>query len=227
MKVYIGYDNKEAKACEVARRTLKRTSGMSCEFLDIARLHSTGLITRSTDARGRTYDFVSQAHQATSFAISRFLTPLLCQGGWALYTDCDVVFLSDVYSLMSAADSRFAIQVVKHQYTPVDDVKMVDQAQTTYARKNWSSVMLFNCEHPANQRLTLHDVNNRTGLYLHQFGWLNDSEIGDLPPAWNWLVGAQPMPAMPHIAHFTEGGPWLENWLPHEHDEIWLDAASS
>jgi hypothetical protein len=85
-------------------------------------------------------------------------------------------------------------------------------------------VMLWNCDHPANQRLTLQDVNERPGRDLHRFYWLNDSEIGALPPEWNWLVGVQPKPAAPQIAHFTLGGPFTPGWKGAEHDEIWAEA---
>jgi hypothetical protein len=96
--------------------------------------------------------------------------------------------------------------------------------QTAYERKNWSSVMLFNCDHPANRRLTIEDVNGRPGRDLHAFYWLHDSEIGELPPTWNWLVNVTPKPVAPKLAHFTNGGPWIPNWEPAPHDEIWLGA---
>ncbi len=99
--------------------------------------------------------------------------------------------------------------------------KMGGVVQTAYPRKNWSSVMLFNCDHPANRRLSLDDVNNRPGRDLHAFYWLHDSEIGELPPAWNWLVNVQPAPESVKIMHMTLGGPWMPNWEPAPHDEIW------
>lgn len=99
------------------------------------------------------------------------------------------------------------------------------QVQTSYPRKNWSSVILWNTDHPANRRLTLHDVNTRPGLWLHQFGWLHDDEIGALPPEWNWLVNVQERPAYPGIAHFTLGGPFTPGWKGAQNDEIWYEAS--
>ena len=105
-------------------------------------------------------------------------------------------------------------------------MKMDGVVQTSYSRKNWSSVMLFNCDHPANRRLSLWDISNRKGRDLHAFYWLADSEIGDLPAEWNWLVGVQPKPEAPKIAHFTLGGPWFKDWPGAEHDELWRSEAS-
>src|ERR1041384_2173684 len=101
---------------------------------------------------------------------------------------------------------------VQHADTPGTVQKMDGQVQTAYARKNWSSVMLFNCDHPANRRLSLVDVQERRGFDLHQFYWLNDAEIGALPAEWNWLIGEQERPANPKIAHFTLGGPFTRGW---------------
>ena len=78
---------------------------------------------------------------------------------------------------------------------------------------------MFNCDHPANQRLSLQDVNERPGRDLHRFYWLHDDEIGELPPEWNWLVGVQPMPAEPKLAHYTLGTPDIVESC--EHAELW------
>jgi lipopolysaccharide biosynthesis glycosyltransferase len=227
VKVFIGEDPKEKAAGVVARASLKRRAKtpVSCTSLHLDRLASSGLLRRPVDARGALYDLHSQAPQSTEFAISRFLVPMLAQQGWALFVDADVVFLEDVGKLLAIADPKFAVYVVKHQHSPTAETKMVDQVQTRYSRKNWSSVCLWNCDHPANRRLTLDDVNHRPGRDLHAFYWLHDSEIGTLPPRWNWLVGEQPMPDNPAIAHFTNGGPWLPGWAGAEHDDIWLDEA--
>jgi len=85
--------------------------------------------------------------------------------------------------------------------------------------------MLFNCAHPANRRLSLQDVNERPGRDLHSFYWLADSEIGELPDAWNWLVNVREKPAEPKLAHFTLGGPFSVGWPGAPHDEIWLEAS--
>jgi len=168
------------------------------------------------------FDVISNAPMSTEFANSRFLTPLLAQHGWALFTDCDVLCLTDLMELHKVADSRYAVMCVKHKNINESGTKMDGQVQTAYARKNWSSVMLFNCDHPANRRLTLEMVNTRPGRDLHRFCWLHDEEIGELPPEWNWLVNVQEKPAYPKIAHYTLGGPWFEHWESAEYDNMWL-----
>lgn len=226
MKVFIGYDPREAKAYEVAQCSLKAHRWDAEAIpLRLDRLAATGLLRRAMDGRGQLYDLPSNAPCATEFAISRFLVPILCQSGWALFVDCDVVFLADVAELFALADPSKAVMVVKHGAEQREGTKMDGQAQVIYPRKNWSSVMMFNCDHLANRRLSLQDVNERPGRDLHAFYWLNDSEIGELPAEWNWLVGVQPMPARPKLAHFTLGGPFTPGWHGAEHDEIWLRAS--
>jgi lipopolysaccharide biosynthesis glycosyltransferase len=140
--------------------------------------------------------------------------------------DSDVVALADIHELFECADPRKAVMVVKHEHKVEDcSMKMDGRLQTMYRRKNWSSVMLFNCDHPANDCLTYGMLNGVPGRDLHAFYWLEDELIGELPPEWNWLVGVQPKPERPKLAHFTLGGPWFPNWKAAEHDEIWIEAA--
>lgn len=228
MKIYVGHDAREQKAFDVTINSLKRNSSRSLSItaLNSDKLRMSGLLRRPVDARGGLYDIISNAPQATDFAVSRFLTPILAQDGFALFMDCDVVVLDDIIKLFDLAESKYAIQVVKHEHTPPPGIKMDGAIQTAYRRKNWSSVMLFNCNHPANRRLTLEAINHWPGRYLHALDWLNDNEIGELPERWNWLVGVQPKPDRPAIAHFTLGGPWFADWAKAEHDEIWLEEAA-
>lgn len=223
MRVFIGYDPAEAKAYEVAAATLLETSALLAEPLMTDKLNSQGLLSRPVDERGHRYDLMSNAPCSTTFSVSRFLVPLLCNDQWALFTDCDVVFLADVHELLlSVADDSKAVQVVKHQHIPEPNTqKMGGMPQTIYPRKNWSSVMLFNCHHPANRRLTIEDINRRPGRDLHAFYWLHNNEIGELPVAWNWLVDCQPRPNPVKIAHMTLGGPWIEGWEGGSFDKEW------
>ncbi len=228
LRVYIGFDEREARAYEVAAHSLARHSSIPvCVTpLKLQRFAECGLLRRPTDLRGQRYDIPSNAPASTQFAISRFLVPMLAHSGWALFVDSDVVFLGDVATLFRYAEPDFAVMCVKHAAGGHDGQKMDGQAQLTYPRKNWSSVMLWNCDHPANRRLSLVDVQERRGFDLHGLYWLNDAEIGALPPEWNWLVGLQPKPAFPDIAHFTLGGPFIQGWKGAEHDEIWYQEAA-
>lgn len=208
--IYIGVDHREPKSLQAALNSLRAVSPWASPvLLDAERLTDRGLLWRPQDRRGQVYDLLSNAPCSTDFAISRFLAPILHQSGWCLFVDSDVVFLRDVRALFDLADHGKAVMVVQHPNGHEPGTKMDGQVQTVYARKNWSSVMLFNCDHPANQRLTLHDVNTRPGRWLHRFGWLADAEIGALPREWNWLVGVYPPPENPGIAHYTLGTPEL------------------
>jgi hypothetical protein len=230
MKVYIGYDPVEHEAAVVAAKSLREvTRGeIEAEFLCLPKLVDQGLIWRQHDARGgQRYDFVSQSTQSTEFSVTRFLTPILAQSGYALFLDCDMVFLRDPRMMLNEVSAAHAVSVVKHNHPGDEPSKMMGLAQTKYPRKNWSSVMLFNCDHAANRRLSLRDVNERPGRDLHGFYWLEDSEIGALNPVWNYLVDVQERPAEIGIAHLTLGGPWFKGWQGGSFDDEWRAAAGT
>jgi lipopolysaccharide biosynthesis glycosyltransferase len=152
--------------------------------------------------------------------------PFLKQSGWSLFVDCDILCLSDINELFALADDRFAVMCVKHNQNSGSAVKMDGQVQTYYTRKNWSSAVLWNCDHPANKRFTLEHLNTWPGRDLHAFKWLEDSEIGELPQMWNWLINVTPAePEKKGIWHYTLGGPWFKDWSPDKHDEVWLEEA--
>lgn len=221
MRVYIGHDRREQAAFDVAAKTA-RAYGCTVIPLYEDRLRLAGLITRPMDRRGNMFDLNSNAPQATDFAIARFAVPILAHSGWCLFADADVIFMQDPHELLAIADPSKAVQVVKHpEFWGLPIQKMDGQVQSRYPRKLWSSVVLWNCDHQANQRLNLTTINQWPGRDLHAFKWLADDEIGDLPPEANWLVGMTPKPERPIVAHYTLGGPWLEGWEPREHDELW------
>lgn len=222
MKIYLGADHREKLAYDVAVRSLRRYCDIEPTPLELDRLHACGLLRRPMDRRGQLYDLHSNAPCSTDFAISRFLTPILAQTGWALFCDCDVVFLDDPRKMLFEADVTKAVQVVKHGNEQKSGKKMDGQQQIAYQKKNWSSVMLFQCDHQANRRLSLQDINERPGLYLHQFGWLADSEIGELAPEWNVLVGVEEVTPLTRIAHYTNGTPDMVPDVPHA--DLWWNA---
>lgn len=229
LRVFIGFDDRETAAYRVAVATLrKRARAPVCVIpLMLGRNEQWGLLRRPWQVmHGQMWDLVSNAPQSTQFAASRFLTPHLAQSGFALFVDCDVVFLGDVYELLDYADPTKAVMVVRHEDPRLsEDVKMDGQAQQRYDRKWWSSVVLWNADHEAHRRLTLDVLNTTAGRDLHAFNWLRDHEIGELPAAWNWLVNVQPRPDAPKLAHFTLGGPWLPHWRSRPYDDLWLEEA--
>jgi hypothetical protein len=160
--------------------------------------------------------------QSTDFSFSRFLTPYLSDfDGWSIFMDCDMLVLDDIAKLYDLRDDRYAVMVVKHEHTPQEDIKFLDQPQSKYDKKNWSSVMLFN-----NARCTAlapEYVNRASGLELHQFKWLgDDSLIGELPHRWNHLVGYDaPRPGM-SLVHYTLGGPYFDEYRDCEYSQEWF-----
>jgi hypothetical protein len=229
--VYMGYDRRETEAYNVAEFSIKnRSSGpVAVVPLDLNTLVGRGLMWRKIEMRdGKMWDVVSQAPQATEFATSRFLTPILHENvnrysGWAVFMDCDVLCRTDITQLQRSFDPRFAVMCVKHKYTPSTHIKMDGQIQTLYSRKNWSSVMAFNCDHPKNRNLTVSMVNETPGRDLHNFCWLEDSDIGELSPEWNALIGEPGYDfSTAKIAHYTLGGPWMGVENSEEADSAWI-----
>jgi len=114
---------------------------------------------------------------ATEFSFSRFLVPYLCDyRGHALFVDgADMLCLGDISELWGMRSHRHAVQVIKHPAYKTNDVKMWDQANRNYPKKNWSSVMLFN--NAKCRALSPEFVNTASGLELHQFKWLESDEL--------------------------------------------------
>jgi hypothetical protein len=172
-----------------------------------------GLYTR---ARGPT--------ESTEFSLTRFLVPALSgYRGWSLFMDCDMLCRADIAELASFADRSEdkAVLACKHNYTPGPTRKFLNQVQTVYPRKNWSSLMLFN-----NARctaLTADYVNGAAGLDLQRFVWLEDARIGELPLEWNWLVGEYKHNPAAKIVHFTIGGPYFDEYRDCDYAAEWFE----
>lgn len=225
--VYLGWDAREVAAYDVAESSLRRHASRA-QIVTPLRLE---ILQRSGylwNVGGGLDDVLDDQSPSTEFSRTRFLIPFLQDRGWALFCDCDVVFLDDVEKLFQIGrlNPSYAVMVVKHPPIAAAPSKMDGRPQRAYDRKLWSSVMLLNVEHPAHKRLSGAMVNEWPRDLLHRFSWLRDDEIGSLPPEWNWLVGIQPKPEAPKIVHYTLGGKWFPNWTPHEHDDIWLAAAA-
>ena len=229
--IWIGYDPREADAFAVARASIRRHASESFPVmaLELPKLREAGLYTRPTSrSEGRLWDDISEAPMATEFAISRFLVPHLAGTGWALFMDSDMLVRKDITKLFELADPSKAVMCVKHAHAPEERTKMDGQLQTFYRRKNWSSVVLFNCDHPANDALTVELINMVPGRDLHAFCWLQDDEIGELPLEWNWLAGVSPPLADPAIVHHTLGIPSMPGYEDSPFADEWrseLDVA--
>lgn len=216
MDIYIGYDSREDLAYQVTSYSIKSNSPSArIHPLKLTELREKKLYTREEDKLG-----------STEFTFSRFLVPILNNyKGWALFCDCDILFLKPLEDLFGLTDDRYAVMCVKHDYKPTNKLKMDGKQQSIYPRKNWSSLVLWNCNHPSNKKITTDLVNDHeiTGKYLHRFSWLKDEEIGSISHEWNWLVGwyQEPENGSPKAIHYTEGGPWFSEYRFCEYNDVW------
>ena len=214
MKVFVGYDTREDIAYQVCKHSiLSKQPQADVRPLKQQELRDAGWYTRPVDKLA-----------STEFTFTRFLIPELTNfNGWALFMDSDMILTTDIKELFDCADDKYAVMCVQHDYTPKEGTKMDGQVQTVYPRKNWSSVVLWNCGHPSNKVVTTDLVNDEktTGKYLHRFSWLKDEEIGELDHTWNYLVGVYNDIDKPNLIHYTEGGPWFENYRDCEFHGEW------
>ena len=211
INIFIGYDSKEKVAYNVLSHSIIQNSTKPVAITPIA-------LNNLKD------DFVRErnALSSTEFSFSRFMIPhLMNYQGWALFMDCDMLMFEDISKLWRMRDDSKAIQVCKHNYIPKEDKKFLGQVQTKYEKKNWSSFMLINCKKCTT--LTPDYVNKASGLELHQFKWLEgDHLIGDLPLEWNWLVGEYEHKEDVKNVHFTEGGPWFDDYKNCDYAKDWF-----
>jgi lipopolysaccharide biosynthesis glycosyltransferase len=215
-RVFIGFDQREDEAYRICLASLVRRTSTALHITALKRiwLQEMGWYTRTwREEDGKKVDTQDGKPFSTDFAFTRFLVPFLQNYiGWALFCDCDFLFRADVAELFSLADDRYAAMVVKHDHKPTEAIKMDGQAQQHYRRKNWSSLILWNCAHPAHMALTKEAVSSKPGSWLHGFEWLKDDQIGELPVEWNWLEGWSPSNVKPKAVHYTRGGPWFADY---------------
>lgn len=212
VRIFIGFDPRESVAYSVLAHSIARRSSVPVSITPVMLSQLGNVLTR-----------VRHPLQSTDFSFSRFLVPYLSgYEGWSIFMDCDMLVLADVAGLWAMRDSRYAVQVVKHDHRPAESRKFLGAAQTAYEKKNWSSVMLFN--NALCRRLTPDYVNNASGLELHQFKWLeSDDLIGPLPGTWNHLVGYDAPAAAVSLAHFTIGGPYFPAYAACEYADAWRE----
>ena len=213
-KIFIGKDSRENDAYNACVNSiLSNSENVHISGLDQSTLRNTGDYYREIDKLA-----------STEFSFTRFLIPHLTEySGWSLFCDCDFIFLDDIQKLFDLRNDKYAVMVCKHDYNPTNPIKMDGMVQHQYPRKNWSSLVLWNNSHPKNKSLTKELVNTETGKFLHRFSWLDDTDIGEIPVQWNWLVGwyKDPQDGSPKALHFTEGGPWFKKYENCEYCDIY------
>jgi len=195
INIFIGYDPREAIAYHVCSNSIIR--------------HSTQPVSISPLALNILRDY-KETHTDGSnhFIYSRFLVPHLMEyKGWAIFMDGDMILRGDITKLWELRDESKAVQVVKHDYRTRLTEKYLGAKNENYPRKNWSSVILWNCGHPRNAQVTPEFVQNSTGAQVHRFTWLDDDLIGELPIEWNWLPDEFGANENAKLIHHTLGTP--------------------
>lgn len=193
--IFIGYDPREAIAYHVCVNSIIRNSSTPVSITPLALSLFSDYTETHTDG-------------SNQFIYSRFLVPYLTgYVGQAIYIDGDMVVRGDVAELWSLRDLTKDVQVVKHDYKTRMKEKYLGSKNEDYPCKNWSSVMLFNCQNFPTKKLTPEYVQQSTGAHLHRFEWTTDDRVGELPAEWNWLPDEYGANSDAKLLHYTLGTP--------------------
>ena len=223
INVFLGYDKREKVASDVCAHSIYKHTRRPTTVTEVKSSNMSTYKREWYMKEGIKYDKVDNRPFSTDFAFARFWVPYMMQyKGFAIFMDGDFLIHEDLHNVFSEIDHAHAVSVVKHApedhpSTP-DMIKMDGQVQTVYPKKNWSSFMVFNCEHAMCKKLTPTMMNNVSGSHLHQFQWIQDDDyIGELKPKWNQLMEATDAPFQHPVAkeggwHYTLGGPWFEGY---------------
>jgi lipopolysaccharide biosynthesis glycosyltransferase len=207
--IFIGYDPREAVAYHVCVNSIIRHASQPVCIVPLA-------LNLFNDYKETHTDGSNQ------FIYSRFLVPhLMDYSGWAIFIDGDMIVRSDIVELWNLQNPYNDVIVVKHDYKTRMPVKYLGARNEDYPRKNWSSVILWNCNSFPNRQLTPEFIQHATGSFLHRFSWLDDARIGELPKEWNWLpdeYGANPAAK---LLHYTLGAPCFEEFTDTPQADEW------
>lgn len=210
IRVFIGYDETEAIAYHVCAESIIRYAKEPVEIIPLAK-NMLKNICNDTKRDG-----------SNSFIYSRFFVPLLCNfDGYAIWLDGDMLLNADIADLWRLRSGQHAVSVVKHEYKTQHTHKYRGAENRHYPRKNWSSVIVWNCAHPSNRKLTPKYIEDHDGEHLHRFGWLDDNEINALPRYWNWLVREFPENARAKLWHYTIGIPAFTDYQEGHNSDEW------
>jgi len=209
LNIFIGFDQKEAIAYHTFVQSLIENSTIPLSITPLAENNLDHYTEKHTDGTNK-------------FTYSRFLVPYLMNfKGWAIFADGDMVCLSDIKILKSYFDPNKAVTLVKHDYKTKHKTKYFGQKNEDYPRKNWSSVIIWNCEHPKNKILTPKFIGQKEGSFLHRFNWLKDEEIGELPKSWNWLAMEYEEKRDLDLIHYTLGTPCFKEYSNKSLSQYW------
>ncbi len=210
INIVVGFDQRESVAYHTFTQSIIEKASLPVSFMPLAMNTLRDYEETHTD-------------KSNDFIYSRFLTPYLNDfRGWAIFADGDMICQTDIKELWDLRDESKALLVVKHDYQTKAHQKYLGNINENYPRKNWSSVILWNCSHPKHKILTPDLVANQTGKYLHRFSWLDDNDIGELPKEWNWLAIEYPQNNNAKLIHYTLGTPCFKDYKNTEMSEVWL-----
>ncbi len=210
--IVVGFDQREAVAHHVFCQSVLEKASRAVRFLPLARDSLSGYQEMHSDG-------------SNAFTYSRFLCPYLMKfSGYAIYADGDMVCNADITELWNLRDPNKAVQVVKHDYLTKMNEKYLGNKNENYPKKNWSSVIIWNCQHPKNKLLTPGFIGGSTGAFLHRFEWLADSEIGEIPIDWNWLATEYEINSNAKLIHYTLGTPCFAEYRESDYAEVWHEA---
>ena len=193
--IYIGYDPKEALAYHVCTNSIIRHATSPVSFIPL----SLNTLCNYTETHN---------DGSNQFIYTRFLVPSLQNyKGWAIYIDSDIILKADIAELWNLRDNSKAVMCVHHDYKTTSSFKYFGNKNEDYPRKNWSSVILWNCDHKLNQNLSPRIVQQHPGSYLHRFSWIPDTFIREIPNTWNWLPDEFGTSENAKLIHYTLGVP--------------------
>jgi lipopolysaccharide biosynthesis glycosyltransferase len=209
INIFIGYDHRESIAYHVCANSIIRHSSKPVSFTPLALQNMQDYQETHTDG-------------SNQFIYSRFLVPHLMEyNGWAIFMDGDMLVRDDIEKLWSLRDDTKAVMVVKHDYKTKMTEKYLGAKNENYPRKNWSSVILWNCGHPANTLVTPEFIETATGAQLHRFTWLADELVGELPKVWNWLPDEFGANQDAKLLHYTLGTPSFHDFATTPMGDEW------
>ena len=193
--VFVGYDPREAIAYHVCANSIIRNASAPVAIIPVA----LNLFTDYKETHG---------DNSNHFVYTRFLVPYLMDfKGRAIFIDGDMVVRGDIIELYESLQTAHDVAVVKHDYKTRMPVKYMGAPNEDYPRKNWSSVIVWDCQSYPNRRLTPDFVQKQPGSFLHRFAWIDDDRIQALPTEWNWLPDELGENTQAKLLHYTLGTP--------------------
>jgi hypothetical protein len=201
-RIYVGWDCRDQRALDVCLFSIQRHASDLVEIVPLKPKAVAALCGPERDPEG-----VKQRR-------ARFLVPALNGfAGWAAFVSSDMLFQADIYELWSLRDDRYAVMSVAAE----------NRGKAQSAPR--SSLLLWNCGHPANRALTPQMVAATDLDRLVRYGWLDHDLIGHFPAAWCWRDGVSDPDLTPKAIEFAPAKPWSNDAEICRYADRWLNEA--